>query len=331
MGDSGRVFLRGMTSETYGLAEFRTAQLAAPRVRDDSVVVDDATVAHSGDSAKSRTWWRVGPGDEPFLTQTLQIHFVQLPPHSSNRGHGHQNEAAFYILEGRGYEIHDDERYDWSRGDLVLVHTDSVHRHYNPYDERATALVMKAKCAWMYLGLIQQGRGGPTADDDAYGPRQDWSRLWTPGVDKRRKVVTPADTVWEDTPLGRVRVLSSPRHTDVRTFSVDVFELHIPPGSRSGQRWQMADEVLYVLSGSGYSLHWQVEAEIAERYYARIAKEPARYDIKAGDTLYVPQNTVAQHFAVGAEPLVLLSAQNRLFKMLGYDNVTCLENAPEFA
>jgi quercetin dioxygenase-like cupin family protein len=125
-------------------------------------------------------------------------------------------------------------------------------------------------------------------------------------------------------------VLSSPQHTDVRTFSVDAFELEIPPGSRSGKRWQMADEVLYVLSGSGYSLHWQVEAEIAERYYARIAIEPSRHDIKAGDTLYIPQNTVAQHFATGGEPLVLLSAQNRLFKLLGYDNVAYLENAPEY-
>ncbi len=330
MGERGRVFLRGLTSETYGLAEFRAAQLAAPRVRDDSVVVDDARVAHSGDSAKTRTWWRIGPGDEPFLTQTLQVHFVRLPPNTANHGHGHQNEAAFYILEGRGYEIHDDKRYDWSKGDLVLVHTDSVHRHYNPYDEQATALVMKAKCAWMYLGLIQQGRSEPIADEERFGPRQDWSQIWTPGVGQRKKVVTPADTVWETTPLGRVRVLSSPRDTDVRTFSIDVFELEIPAGSRSGQRWQMADEVLYVLSGSGYSLHWQVEAEIAERYYARIATEPMRYDIRAGDTLYVPQNTVAQHFATDGAPLVLLSAQNRLFKLLGYDNVAYLDKAPEY-
>jgi hypothetical protein len=41
MPNSGRVFPRGMTSETYGLKDFRTAQLAAPRVRGDSVVVDD--------------------------------------------------------------------------------------------------------------------------------------------------------------------------------------------------------------------------------------------------------------------------------------------------
>jgi quercetin dioxygenase-like cupin family protein len=182
----------------------------------------------------------------------------------------------------------------------------------------------------MYLGLIQQGRSGPVDDEEKYGPRVDWSQVWTPGVEKRKKVVTRDDTVWETTPLGRVRVLSSPERDDVRTFSVDVHELEIPAGSRSGRRWHMADEVCYVISGSGYSLHWDVEAEIAERYYARIAREPVRYDIKAGDTLYVPQNTVAQHFAADGEPLVLLCGQNRLFKQLGYDNVVYLENSPDY-
>jgi quercetin dioxygenase-like cupin family protein len=331
MAKGERVFLRGMTSAQYGLSEFRAAQLAAPRVRNDSVVVDDASVGHSGDSRESRTWWRIGPGDDPFLTQTLQVHFVQLPPGTSNRGHGHQNEALFYILEGRGYEIHDGKRYDWSAGDLVVVHTDSVHRHYNPYDEQATALVFKAKGAWMYLGLIQQGRGGPPDGAAGLGPREDWSRLWTPGVEQRKKVVTQADTEWELTPLGRVRVLSSPARTGVRAFSVDVFELEIPAGSRSGKRWHMADEVLYVLSGSGYSLHWEVAADIDDKYYARIATEPTRHEITAGETLYVPQNTVAQHFSAAGEPLRLLSGQNRLFKQLGYDRVAYLEHAPEFS
>lgn len=276
MNASSRVFLRGITSESYGLREFRQRQLAARRVRDD-----------------------------PFLTQTLQVHFVQLPPGSSNHGHGHQNEALFYILEG------------------------AVHRHFNPYEETATALVMKAKSAWMYLGLIQQGRAGPVKDEERFGPRLDWSRMWTPGAAARSKVVKPADTRWDDTPLGRVRVLSSPARTDVRAFSVDVFELEIPAGGRSGRRWQMADEVLYVISGSGYSLHWDVEAEIADKYYARIAREPTRHDITAGDTLYVPQNTVAQHFSGAGGPLRLLSGQNRLFKQLGYDNVAYLDDAPD--
>ena len=118
----------------------------------------------------------------------------------------------------------------------------------------------------------------------------------------------------------------------MRVFSVDVFEQEIPPASRSAKHLHMADEVFYVLSGEGYSLQWEVEAEIAERYYARVALEPSRHEFRAGDTLYIPQNTVHQQFnASSDEPLRLLSAQNRLIKYLGYDNVVYFEDAPEFA
>jgi quercetin dioxygenase-like cupin family protein len=327
-----RVFLRGITSDSYQLSEFRAAQLAADRVRDDSVVV--ATGVGAGYSSDHRdaadVRWRLAPGDEDFLTQTLQVHFVELPPHSENQGHGHQNEAAFFILEGAGYEIHDGLRYDWKAGDLAFVHVDSVHQHFNPYDEKAVVLVIKAKCTWMFLGLVQQGRSGPIARPAEFGERVDWSAIWTEGVLDRKKIITPEDGVWETTPLGRLRMMNSPAQTDHRQFSVDAFELVIPPGSRSGKHWKMADEVLYVLDGAGYSLHWEVREEIAEKYYARVAKEPTRYEITKGDTLYVPQNTVAQHFAADGTPLRLLSTQNRMFKLLGYDQVHYFENAPEY-
>src|SRR2546423_12428829 len=207
MAKEGRVFLRGMSSEQYGPGELRVSQLEAPRVRNDEIVVDDAKVDHPGDSKDSHTWWRIGPGDEPFLTQNIQVHFVEIPPGKSNHGHGHQNEAVFYILEGKGYEVHDDKRYDWEAGDLVVVHTDSVHRHFNDGDETAKALVMKAKSTWMYFGLIQQGRSGPIDREHEFGARQDWGRIWTDGVDQRTKVVKSTDGVWQATRDGRIRVL----------------------------------------------------------------------------------------------------------------------------
>ncbi len=318
MSKEGRVFLRGMTSQTYGLSGFRDSQLAADRVRSDEVVTDDATVAHSGDSEESRTWWKIGPGDDEFLTQTLQVHFVELFPGGSNHGHGHQNEALFYILEGKGYEIHDDKRYDWEKGDVVVVHDDSVHRHFNASEtERALCIIFKAKAEWMFLGMIQQGRSAPF-EKEGYGPRVDWSQVWLGDVESRKKVVKPSDAKWEDVQGGRIRVFSSPQREDVRAFSVDLYEQEVSSGSESGAHWHMADEVVYVLSGSGKSVQWQVEAEIAEKYYAHIANTPRTFEINEGDVLYIPQNTIHQYLNTSGEPLVFLSAQNRMFKQLGY-------------
>jgi hypothetical protein len=87
---------------------------------------------------------------------------------------------------------------------------------------------------------------------------------------------------------------------------------------------------LYVVSGEGYSLHWQVEAEIADKYYAHVARTPTRHDFVAGDTIYVPTNTVAQHFSSADAPVRLVAAQNRIFRLVGYDSVIYLENSPEY-
>jgi quercetin dioxygenase-like cupin family protein len=331
MSEDQRVFLRGLDSATYGLGKYRDQQRARPRVRRAGTVVDDAHVGHSGDddAGRSKTYWMLGPGDDEFLTQSLQVHFVELMPGGENHGHGHQNEAHFYILEGKGYEIHDGKRYDWEKDDLVIVHTDSKHKHHNlSATERGLALVLKAKTSWMVLGLWQQGRSGAFTDGDKYEPRQEWSQLWTPGWESKKKVIKPSDTKWEDTKDGHVRVILSPQRSDARTHSLDLYQQEIPAGGRSGKHWHMADEALYVISGSGHSLQWDVEAEIDDKYYARIAKQPTRWEFSKGDLVYVPQNTVHQTFNTGSSPLVLLSAQNRLFRLLGYDNVVHLEPAP---
>lgn len=342
MENNERIFVRALTSKDYGLKDFRRNQLAQQRVReasgkDHGSITSPDEMSYGALGSNQTTgisiWEHIEPGDDLFLTQTLQVYFHEFPAKSSNNGHGHQNEAVFYALEGKGYEVHDGIRYDWEKGDFISIHTDSVHRHFNPYDEPARIMVVKAKPMWMFLGLVQQGKSySPIKEGElpAFGERVEWGRIWTDGVTDRKKVVGKADAPWEMTPLGKVRTFSSPERDDVRMFSVDTFELEIPAGSHSGKSWKMADEILHVVSGSGYSLHWEVEAEIDEKYYARIAKEPTRYEFNQGDTLYVPQNTVSQHFANDGTPLLMFSGQNRVFKHLGYGKVDYLENAPEY-
>ena len=335
MAAKNRIFLREVSSGRYDTSKMLTAQRSLDRVWRDQIDFDESKAGYkdSDPSKESITEWIMSPEDEPLRTQTLNVHFKELLPGGSNTGHGHQNEAAFYILEGRGYEIHDGQRYDWEEGDWVFVHADSVHRHWNADpDNRAKAIVIKAKSSYLALGLLQQGALEPwTEDDPAFGPRQDWSVLWSEDSAGRKKVVKPDDGNYELTPDGYVRVVASKDRTDVRTYSVDISMYEIPPGSRSSKHWHMADEYIYVLSGTGRTRQWDVVHELDDRYYARIAEEPQEEAFEAGDSAYVPINTVhVFENTSDTEPLRFMSVQNRLIKQLGYDRVEVLEPAPEW-
>ncbi|HEX6547457.1 MAG TPA: cupin domain-containing protein [Candidatus Dormibacteraeota bacterium] len=316
---AGRVFLRGIEGEKYDLKNQRQERLAASRVvaPEERSWRDEKATGHEDSSPQSRAKWILGPGDDPFLTQTIQVHFVQIDPGGSNGGHGHQNEAAFYILDGHGYEIHDGRRYDWSAGDLVIVHNDSRHQHFNADPERpALALVFKAKALWMFLGLTQQGKRGsiPEGAEGDFGEAEDWSPLWTKGVEELDKIIHSSRQPWEGGPGGAVKWLAR-GGSDARLFSLDIWLQRV--SGRTERHWHMADEVFYVLEGSGHTDEWQVEAEITDRYRARVAKRPRRLDWKQGDLVYVAQNTIHEHVADG--DALLLCAKNRLFAFLGYD------------
>ena len=72
--------------------------------------------------------------------------------------------------------------------------------------------------------------------------------------------------------------------------------------------------------------------EIGDRYYAHIETEPTRWDWKAGNVIWVPQNTVVQHFNSNPDkPAKFIVGSNRLFNYLGYQRVVDFEYAPEWA
>jgi quercetin dioxygenase-like cupin family protein len=56
--------------------------------------------------------------------------------------HRHQGGLVIYVLEGKGYSIVDGERYDWAKGDLVLLPMKPggvEHQHFNGEPEKRPA------------------------------------------------------------------------------------------------------------------------------------------------------------------------------------------------
>lgn len=146
----------------------------------------------------------------------------------------------------------------------------------------------------------------------------------------RKKVVRPAEMPWEMSRQGLLKHLIN-EDMNTRMETVDAYMQIIPPGSRSGKHRHLAEECLYVLEGRGYDLHQDCDVEITDEYFWKPQDKIQRFEWEAGDVIYVPPNTIHQHFnADPSRPVRLISAINRIFKHSGLNDLEQLEDAPEF-
>ena len=147
---------------------------------------------------------------------------------------------------------------------------------------------------------------------------------------KRKKIIQPADMPWEMARQGLLKHLIN-EQMNTRMETVDAYMQIIPPGSRSGKHRHLAEECLYVLEGAGYDLHQDCDVEITDTYHWTPKDEIKRFEWEAGDVIYVPPNTIHQHFNGDVErPARLISSTNRIFKHCGLNDLEQIEDAPEY-
>ena len=162
-----RVFLRGIAGP-YNLKDELTRLRSMPRV-----IKGKDLLFNDGPQSFSKHF--IEPVDG--YTQTLHVHLEEYAPGGRTQKHGHVNEAAFYILDGVGHEIHDGIRYDWKAGDVAIVHNNCVHQHFNDDPVKpARALVMKPKPMMMFMNLLFQKSviprpTEPTPGNEGFVPR----------------------------------------------------------------------------------------------------------------------------------------------------------------
>ena len=147
---------------------------------------------------------------------------------------------------------------------------------------------------------------------------------------ERKKVVRPHEMPWEMSRQGLLKHLIN-EAMNTRMETVDAYMQILPPGSRSGKHRHLAEECLYVVEGRGYDLHQDCDVEITDRYFWKPQDRVQRFEWEAGDVIYIPPNTIHQHFnADPARPARLISATNRIFKHSGLNDLEQLEDAPEY-
>ena len=180
--------------------------------------------------------------------------------------------------------------------------------------------------AWSEVGAWLEGKGNERLYQRALDEAQD-----APSRNSRRKkIITPEEMPWEISRQGL------PKHAinenmNTRMETVDAYMQIIPPGSHSGKHRHLAEECIYVIEGRGYDLHQDSDCEIGDVFEWTINPEVKRFEWESGDVIYIPPNTVHQHFnADPTKPCRFISCTNRIFKQIGLNTLEQFEDSPDY-
>jgi quercetin dioxygenase-like cupin family protein len=139
-------------------------------------------------------------------------------------------------------------------------------------------------------------------------------------VARLHTVVPAQDMEWETSPQGRIKHMVN-AGMKTREFCLDVYMQVLDAGGRSGRHRHFTEEVVYILEGSGYDLHWDPVFDADVRYEWRWEEEPKRFEWQVGDFVYIPPYVVHQHVASPGSRARFISATSRLPRMMGFDGL----------
>lgn len=117
---------------------------------------------------------------------------------------------------------------------------------------------------------------------------------------------------------------------DTRECCCEAYMLFLQSGERSGKHRHMWEEVAFVVEGSGYDLHWDLEFDCRDAFNWSWKPEPKKFAWERGDFIYVPPFTIHQHFNDSTAQARLIVISNRITKEMGFNWFDQLETAPGF-
>jgi quercetin dioxygenase-like cupin family protein len=115
--------------------------------------------------------------------ETVDAYMQIIPPGSRSGKHRHLAEECLYVLEGRGYDLHQDcdveigdsyswkpqaevKRYEWEAGDVIYIPPMTIHQHFNADPDRPVRLVSAINRVYRNSGLnnLEQLEDSPEYD-----------------------------------------------------------------------------------------------------------------------------------------------------------------------
>jgi gentisate 1,2-dioxygenase len=94
-----------------------------------------------------------------FHVRTLSTLVAEIAPGRHSGTHRHVYEEINYVLQGKGYSIVEDRKYEWKAGDVLSIPIFAWHQHFNSGAENARFLVHTNRVAMENLGYAVTQHG----------------------------------------------------------------------------------------------------------------------------------------------------------------------------
>ena len=102
--------------------------------------------------------------------ETVDAYMQIIPPGSRSGRHRHLAEECLYVVEGRGYDLHQDcdveitdtyhwkpqsdvKRYEWQAGDVIYIPPNTIHQHVNASADQPARLISAINRIFKASGL----------------------------------------------------------------------------------------------------------------------------------------------------------------------------------
>lgn len=133
----------------------------------------------------------------------------------------------------------------------------------------------------------------------------------------------------EDSPQGKLKHLVN-AYSGSREFALNIYQQFIEPGQKSGKHRHFSDEMIFILEGEGWDLHWDPTFDADDVSYSwSYPDEPKRFDWKAGDFVWIPPYAAHQHCAGNGGRVRFLSVTTRVPRAVGLDGLEQLESVDQ--
>jgi oxalate decarboxylase/phosphoglucose isomerase-like protein (cupin superfamily) len=180
-----------------------------------------------------------------------------------------------------------------------------------------------------FVDDVERSRARTEHTVDWYAKALEASKEFRKEYKQRKKVIKHDEMPMERTADGLIKHVIN-ENMNSTECCIDIYMQFIAAGKATGTSRHLSEEVAFVIEGTGYDLHWDVNFHCADEFIWEWDSEPKKFEWGPGDFIYIPPYCAHKRFNDGAGEARVVVVNSRMLKAIGFDWFDQLEPADGF-